>query len=55
MNSNAQGLNIGEELPWQYPLILNLVERMDFEVYFDKTGKALRPKNELDTMMENQL
>ncbi len=55
MRSNVQGMTIAEELPWQFPLILNLVERMDFEVYFDRAGKVLKPKKELDPLMENQL
>ncbi len=55
MRSNVQGMTIGEELPWQYPFILNLVERMDFEVYFDKTGKVLKSKKDIDALMESQL
>ncbi|NRH21450.1 hypothetical protein HOO68_05420 [Candidatus Gracilibacteria bacterium] len=55
MRSNISGIPIAEAIPWQYPGILNLIERMDFEVYFDSTGKALKSKDSIDSLMGTQL
>lgn len=55
MRSNISWIPIAEAIPWQYPWILNLIERMDFEVYFDSTGKALKSKDSIDSLMSTQL
>lgn len=56
MKSNAPWLTIWQAVPWQFPLILNIVERMDFEDYFDSgTKKILLPKTETDPMMRRQI
>lgn len=55
MRSNISWIPIAEAIPWQYPWILNLIERMDFEVYFDSTGKALKSKDSIDSLMGTQL
>ena len=59
IKSNAwvrrQEITIQEALPWQYPLILNLVERMDFELYFDSTWKNLKSQNITSPMVDMQI
>lgn len=55
MNSNIPWSSISDAIPWQYPGILNLIERMDFEVYFDSTGKTLKSKDSISTLMDTQL
>ncbi len=55
IHSKIPQLSIAEALPWQYPFILNLIERMDFEVYFDSTGKNIKSKDILDPIMNAQL
>ena len=56
MRSYVPGLSIEEALPWQFPLILNIVERMDFEEYFDRaTRKTLLSNTETDPVMRQQV
>ena len=51
-----QNLKIEEELPWQFPFILNLVERMDFEEYFARPSRKILQSNEvIDPLMKKQL
>ena len=55
MKSNIPWSSISDAIPWQYPGILNLIERMDFEAYFDSTGKTLKSKDSISTLMDTQL
>jgi hypothetical protein len=49
-------LTVEEELPWQFPFILNLVERMDFEEYFARPSRKILQSNEVtDPLMKKQL
>lgn len=54
--NEATKLKIEEELPWQFPFILNLVERMDFEEYFARPSRKILQSNEvIDPLMKKQL
>ena len=54
--SDATKLKVEEELPWQFPFILNIVERMDFEEYFARPSrKILQSKEITDPLMRKQI
>ncbi|MDD2908023.1 MAG: hypothetical protein PHH98_05275 [Candidatus Gracilibacteria bacterium] len=54
-NSSIGGLSIGQALPQNFPLVLNIIERMDFLVYFEKDGVTLKDKKVIDEIMITQI
>lgn len=53
--STVKGLSIEKALPPKVPLILNIIERMDYQVYFEPNTLTLRDKKYLDETMSSQI
>lgn len=53
--STIPWLSIWESIPENFPLVLNIVERMDFLVYFEKDWKTLKDKKIIDSIMVSQV
>ncbi|MDD3793520.1 MAG: hypothetical protein PHI37_01815 [Candidatus Gracilibacteria bacterium] len=53
--SAVPGFSIGEAIPESFPLVLNIIERMDYIEYFEKDGITLKDKKIIKEIMISQI
>ncbi|MDD3144800.1 MAG: hypothetical protein PHV23_01670 [Candidatus Gracilibacteria bacterium] len=53
--SSINGLSIKDAIPENFPLVLNVIERMDFLEYFEKDGITLKDKKTIEEIMTSQI
>jgi hypothetical protein len=52
--SAIRSLPIERAIPYKFPMVLNIIERMDFQQYYEPDGKTLKSQKSIESLMEYQ-